>query len=136
MEFGGSSAINDRLKALEGECAKIARVLVDLELETKIFSSSEEEFADALYTDMDLLYLNDTDKREKVIRKYISQIIIEFDPNDPPRSGYKRNYSLDIEAVISKNSCSDGTPKGNRTPVFAVRGRRLDRLTMEAWLPN
>ena len=25
-----------------------------------------------------------------------------------------------------------GSPKGTRTPVFAVRGRRLDRLTMEA----
>ena len=25
---------------------------------------------------------------------------------------------------------------GTRTPVFAVRGRRLNRLTMEAWLPN
>ena len=30
------------------------------------------------------------------------------------------------------------TATGTRTPVFAVRGRRLDRLTMAAykWLPN
>ena len=26
-----------------------------------------------------------------------------------------------------------GTSMGTRTPVFAVRGRRLDRLTMEAY---
>ena len=30
-----------------------------------------------------------------------------------------------------------GTSMGTRTPVFAVRGRRLNRLTMEAyWQPN
>ena len=29
-----------------------------------------------------------------------------------------------------------GTSKGNRTPDFALRGQRLNRLTMEAYQPN
>ena len=29
---------------------------------------------------------------------------------------------------------ASGTPKGNRTPDSALRGLRLDRLTMRAWI--
>ena len=47
------------------------------------------------------------------------------------RHGHKKRAStLSGEALT-------GTSMGTRTPVFAVRGRRLNRLTMEAyWLPN
>ena len=39
--------------------------------------------------------------------------------------------------IVSNPSRESGTSMGTRTPVFAVRGRRLNRLTMEAyWQPN
>ena len=42
---------------------------------------------------------------------------------------------LHKKSVSAETDC--GTSMGTRTPVFAVRGRRLNRLTMEAyWLPN
>ena len=40
-------------------------------------------------------------------------------------------------SLFSKLTSIGGTATGTRTPVFAVRGRRLNRLTMAAcWLPN
>ena len=36
--------------------------------------------------------------------------------------------------LFSKLTSIGGTATGTRTPVFAVRGRRLNRLTMAAWL--
>lgn len=59
---------------------------------------------------------------------------------------YIRKCGFQLEKLLSKaergtkkliRRMSSGTTIGNRTLVFAVRGRRLDRLTMVAnWLPN
>ena len=50
--------------------------------------------------------------------------------------GYKKTPSA--KSVLRDNhGVAAGSSKGNRTPDFALRGRRLNRLTMEPdWLGN
>ena len=136
MDMGGSDTIRNKLKALEDERKKIASTIAELTLETKVYTSNEEEIAAFLYDDLAGIKSENDEERNKVVKKYAHKVRIIFDPEDSPRPGHKRNYDLEIEAAIAQNRRASGTPKGNRTPVFAVRGRRLDRLTMEAWLPN
>ena len=72
-----------------------------------------------LYDDYVLITCNYIDGTEKITLDDVENC--DFD-----NEGQKENKS--------EEKCSDllksGSPKGTRTPVFAVRGRRLNRLTM------
>ena len=75
-----------------------------------------------LYDDYVLITCNYIDGTEKITLDDVENC--DFD-----NEGQKENKS--------EEKCSDllksGSPKGTRTPVFAVRGRRLNRLTMRPY---
>ena len=46
------------------------------------------------------------------------------------------HLTMEAKGIIKYIKLKIGTPKGNRTPDSAVRGRRLNRLTMRARQSN
>ena len=72
----------------------------------------------------------------KVQKEYIEKVknINEKQPRKSQdlRGLIMRAGHTDKKKTTPLSRCGLGTSMGTRTPVFAVRGRRLDRLTMEA----
>ena len=100
LSIGGSPALQNRLRSLEDEKAKIARALIDIELETRIYSTDEEAMRNRMLSDMDDLNSGDREKIARVIKRYIQKVIVTFDPNDPPKQKHRRICNFEIITVF------------------------------------
>ena len=75
--------------------------------------------------------------RERLIDLFVRKVVVYNDGRKKITFNCLDGGDGDIKENSAKMAEFDyiacGTPKGNRTPVSAVRGRRLDRLTMRAY---